>query len=87
MASIEVIEVTTMLSGVDNSFVATNHPNVILYEVILGLGHISQIVSRMYLKYVKKIQDSNEIFTKYFDFCYHHLYIGFVSHGPSIFTE
>ena len=66
MASIEVIEVTTMLSGVDNSFVATNHPDVILYEVILGLGHISQIVSRMYLKYVKKIQDSNEIFTKYF---------------------
>ena len=65
MADIELTEVTFMVSGSLNH-VATDHPEYILYYVLYGMGHISQIVSRLYLKYVRLIQDSNEIFTKYF---------------------
>ena len=55
-----------MLSGFDPSLITANSPEIILYNVLNGVAHMSQIVSRLYLKYVKKIQDSNEIFTKYF---------------------
>ena len=67
MADIELTEVTIMVSGYGSlDHVATDHPEYILFCVLYGMGHISQIVFRLYLKYVRKIQDSNEIFTKYF---------------------
>ena len=48
----ELLSVTLMLSGLDPSVITADNPEIIVYNVLSGVAHISQIVSRLYLKYV-----------------------------------
>ena len=65
MLDIEVFSIKSMLNGFKPSL-AVSDPDFILIVVLNALSNIFQLAFRLYLKLVKKIQDSNEIFTQFY---------------------
>ena len=66
LAGIEVSSVNQILYDFDPNVMVVSNPDFILFVVLNTLGNTCQLSLRLYLKFVKNIQDSNEIFTHYF---------------------
>ena len=65
LLDIEVISVKSMLHDFNPS-VSLSDPDFILIIFLTALGNVFQLAFRLYLILVKKIHDSNEIFTQYY---------------------
>ena len=66
IAQIDLVSIICINHDFNPEMISLKSPDLIIFTIVNSVGYSSQLIFRLYLKYVKKNPESNELLTVYF---------------------